>query len=255
MFVTDVNNNRVLIWNTLPTSNNEPASIVLGQSAFDTGTSGCDARKLNFPIDTVVANNKIIVADTLNNRALIWNDIENLSNGKEANIVLGQADFVSCQGNRGDVLPDANTFWTPTGVWSDGSNLIVADNSNNRVLIWNVFPTTNGSMAEIVLGQSDMQSYSLDVCQSCLHDPAVVFSNGNQLFVGDSGNNRLLVWDSMPSASNTPADRVIGQSDFDSLSFDTSETTFVGPWGIVPYGSKLIVSDGENTRIMIYDAP
>ncbi len=36
LFVADTQNNRVLIWNTIPTQNNQPADVVLGQPDFTT---------------------------------------------------------------------------------------------------------------------------------------------------------------------------------------------------------------------------
>src|SRR6516165_4034568 len=36
--VADTNHNRVLIWNRIPTSNNQPADVVIGQATFNTST-------------------------------------------------------------------------------------------------------------------------------------------------------------------------------------------------------------------------
>ena len=36
LFVADTQNNRVMVWNTLPTKNNQPADFVLGQPNFTT---------------------------------------------------------------------------------------------------------------------------------------------------------------------------------------------------------------------------
>ena len=64
-------------------------------------------------------------------------------------MVLGQNSFTNCiandddQDGADDGVPTARTLASPTGVWSDGTRLVVADKSNNRVLIWNSFPTTN----------------------------------------------------------------------------------------------------------------
>ena len=41
---------------------------------------------------------------------------------------------------------------------SDGSKLLVCDKDNNRVLIWNTVPTTNGQPADVVVGQTDFTS-------------------------------------------------------------------------------------------------
>ena len=46
----------------------------------------------------------------------------------------------------------------PSGLYSDGTRLFVADKLNNRVLIWNAWPTANGQAADVVLGQAAMTS-------------------------------------------------------------------------------------------------
>ena len=38
LVVADTNHNRVLIWNRIPTSNNQPADVVVGQATFTTAT-------------------------------------------------------------------------------------------------------------------------------------------------------------------------------------------------------------------------
>jgi hypothetical protein len=49
LFVADSQDYRILIWNTIPTSNNQPADLVLGQSSFNVGTqAACDPTKNNY---------------------------------------------------------------------------------------------------------------------------------------------------------------------------------------------------------------
>jgi WD40 repeat protein len=45
-----------------------------------------------------------------------------------------------------------------------------------------------------------------------------VSSDGVRLFVTDLGYNRVLIWNSIPTQNNQPADVVVGQPDFTSLS-------------------------------------
>ena len=46
----------------------------------------------------------------------------------------------------------------PVSVTSDGVRLFVTDLGNNRVLIWNSIPTSNGAAADVEIGQPDMTS-------------------------------------------------------------------------------------------------
>jgi hypothetical protein len=161
-FVTDNGNNRILIWNTIPTTTQVAADVVVGQTAFGQGDPAVDQGRLSGPESIEVAGGKLIVTDSDNNRVLIWNTIPT-SNGTDADVVLGHNDFTSSAANDGLATPTAQTFDYPAGVWSDGTRLIVADNNNNRVLIWNTIPTSNFTAADIVLGQSDFSHNNANV--------------------------------------------------------------------------------------------
>src|SRR5699024_5317463 len=97
-----------------------------------------------------IVGTKLIVADQNNSRVLIWNTIPT-SNHKQADIVLGQPNFTTSPPNTGGLGPA--TLNGSNGVASDGTKLVVGDRFNNRILIWNSFPTTNNQPADVVLGQ------------------------------------------------------------------------------------------------------
>ncbi|MDH5407859.1 MAG: hypothetical protein OEY00_04550 [Gammaproteobacteria bacterium] len=272
MFLADNENNRVLIWNNIPASGNIAADVVLGGS-------GCDNTGLDLPESVWVVNGKLIVADELNNRVLIWNSIPT-ENNAPADIVLGQNSFTRCRKNddtqdgSADSTPSARTLFTPSAVWSDGTRLVVVDDANNRVLIWNNFPTANFTPADVVLGQSNFTNNTYDddnqdgspgtPSARTLDRPTAVYSNGQQLFVGDTSNNRVLVWNSFPTASFTPADVVLGQGDFtqstaNDLDQDGTEDgqasaqTLHAPSGIFQSGNQLIIADSDNGRYLIFN--
>ena len=91
------------------------------------------------------------MADASNNRVLIWNAIPTLY--EPANVVVGQGSMTV--GNPGTT---SSNLSNPKGVYSDGTNLFVADQANNRILVWNPIPTANGAAAGAVLGQPNMTS-------------------------------------------------------------------------------------------------
>ena len=49
----------------------------------------------------------------------------------------------------------ASSFDRPAAVWTDGNRVIVSDRDNNRVLLWNSWPTANNQPADLVLGQPE----------------------------------------------------------------------------------------------------
>lgn len=279
LFVMDRGNNRVLIWNTIPTSSGVAADVVVGQAGFGTSISSCSAANLLNPDSLEVAAGKLLVSDSQNNRVLIWNNIPT-SNGTAPDLVLGQADFTHCTPNDDlqngieAATPTARTLSQPKGIWSDGTRLIVADAQNARVLIWNAFPTSNFAAANLVIGQSDFaHKQSNDDNQDGNSDgqpsartmayPFMLDSDGTQLFLVDVANNRLLIWNTIPTANFTPADVVLGQADFThytpndddqnrSQDSQPSARTLYTPGGVYTYGPNLVVIDTNNGRVLIF---
>ena len=98
--------------------------------------------------------------------------------------------------------------------------------------------------------------------------PTDVDVKGAQLFVGDTANNRVLVWDTFPTANGTPAIHVLGQSDFVHLTANDDNqdgVTDAGPTGrtlnrggsfalwVRAFGNKVLVGDPGNSRVLIFE--
>ncbi|MBU0785056.1 MAG: hypothetical protein KJ798_13735 [Gammaproteobacteria bacterium] len=222
LVVTDGGNSRVMIWNSIPTTNGQPADLVLGQSDFTHCAANDDnqdmasdttptARTLRFPGGSWTDGTRLAILDGANNRVLIWNTFPT-SNFQPADLVLGQGDFT--HGTLNDDNQDGTADPTPTpktlngpyaGIDSNGTQLAVTDAGNNRVLIWNTFPTTNFQPADIVLGQSDFtHGTGADDDQDNVSDPntsarAFDFPSGvlfyrDRLLVTDASNFRVLIF-------------------------------------------------------------
>ena len=134
------------------------ATVVLGQPDFVTTTRTSPPRQTACATPTAVASDGVhlVVADTDHNRVLIWNHIPT-TNNQTADVVVGQPNFTSTSvpGN----TPNAKSMRGPQGVWIQNGKLFVADTQNNRVLIYNQIPTTNGVAADVVLGQPNFTTY------------------------------------------------------------------------------------------------
>ena len=192
-----------------------PAQNVLGQPNFTSNASGLSATSMYTP--TAVATNGTIlaVADTDNNRVLIWTSIPT-SIDASPNLVLGQPDFVTRPVTS---TVSAQTLRGPQGVWIQGNRLYVADTQNYRVLIWNSIPTVNDQPADLVLGQANFTSavapppastYPPATSQALLN-PVSVTSDGTHVLVADLGFNRVLIWNEQPTTMDQAADVVVGQ--------------------------------------------
>lgn len=284
--VADTDNNRVLIWHSIPTYNGQPADVVIGQPDFNSNASNGfnpTAQSLKGPQGVWIQNGKLFVADTGNNRVLIWNSIPT-GNGQPADIVLGQKDFTSFVQpdlTKAELKPRADTLLTPVSVTSDGQRLYVADLGHNRVLIWNTIPTRNGQPADVVIGQPDFESaipnnskalcqptgkdeQGNDVypprCAATLEFPRFALSDGQRLFIADGGNDRILVFNRIPTRNGEAADHVIGQiRDTVNLVSDSafpddvaSAGTIRCPQALAFDGINLYVTDPFNRRILVF---
>ncbi|MBM7113455.1 NHL repeat-containing protein [Archangium primigenium] len=262
--VADQRNSRVLLYTPPPLLSATPATLVLGQEGFDTSAFGCTPRTLGFPQGVFLSRDKVLVADTGNHRVLVWNTPPT-TNGQPADLVLGQQDFTHCRRNdaNGDGTseskPGPTTLYNPTGVWTDGQRLVVVDSFNNRVLVWTTFPTTHGQPADVVLGQRDFTTSTAGLSATAMDNPTAVTSTGAQLFVADTLNHRVLVWNTLPTTSDTPPDRVLGQADFthndreDPPTGNTpSARSLAEPSGITLAWPHVVVTDSANHRVLLF---
>ncbi|MBI2871423.1 MAG: hypothetical protein HYY14_06930 [Candidatus Omnitrophica bacterium] len=180
LVLADRNNNRVLIWNTLPTDNTPP-DLVLGQKDFSTNGPGAGLDQLNWPVGVAAAGGKAIVADTYNDRILIWHSFPS-SNAKPADVEL--------KGARGG--PGRGQVVWPWAVWSDGQKLVVASTGAAQVLIWNQIPAQDSQAPDIVLALKDH-----------FGTPRSIASDGKHLMIGDhnakpSGGGGNFFWRTFP---------------------------------------------------------
>lgn len=214
LIVSDGENNRVLIWNAIPTTNNQPADVVIGQANFTSVTAGTSATKLSYPSGVLVtAGGKLIINEYLNNRVLIYNTIPTV-NGAAADVVLGQPNFNS--NTAGDGANELNAPWY-SAVSPEGK-LLISDTRNHRILIYNQIPTTNGVSADMVIGQNTLAGTSgRGTAQNKLATPlGLAVSATGQLAIADFGNNRVLLYNTIPTVNGALADAVLGQPNFTS---------------------------------------
>ncbi|MFA5569101.1 MAG: hypothetical protein WC972_10695 [Trueperaceae bacterium] len=263
VFLSDFGFNRILAYDTAPTTTHALADYAIGQPDLTSGGPGCSATSLDEPEGMYAHGGKLMVADSTNNRVLIWNTIP-LDGMTPPDVVLGQASFATCalnddaQSGLGGAAPTARTLYYPTGVWTNGQLLVVADAGNNRVLIWTGFPTASFTPADLVLGQVDFGSDAASAAASGLDAPQSVHGNGTQLFVADTYNNRVLLWNAMPTTNGQPADAVLGQPDLVSAlpnggALSATARGFDHPTGVYAIGNRLLVADNHNHRYLIFE--
>jgi hypothetical protein len=292
LFVSDWGNHRVLAWNQFPEENGEPASIVLGQEDFsdslenrgisttlDEMTSGLGDENLegftiskpeedtiSSPAGLAVIDGKLYVSDSGNHRVLRWNGLPS-EDGEVPGLVLGQDNLECGEANRRGLVGSGSLFFPFSIRSGNDQHVIVADKDNHRVLIWQKIPFNDGWNADVCLGQFGMDEREPNrgdfdnVTPETLSFPTSAFHDEEtgKIFVVDQGNNRVLIWNKIPSNNGVPADLVLGQKDFYSREVNgglgMKRADNVGmyfPTDVV-FGRKgLFVSDSGNHRVLVW---
>jgi sugar lactone lactonase YvrE len=134
----------------------------------------------------------------------------------------------------------------------------VADTGNNRLLRYDAITGLgNGPAASRVLGQPNGTTSTAATTQAGLNGPTslCVDASGN-LWVADTGNNRVLRYASAASISSDGANAtgVLGQSGFVTATAATTSSGLNSPRGVsVNAAGRLWVSDFANNRVLWFD--
>lgn len=329
--VADTNNNRVLLWHTIPQTNGTTPDLVLGQPDLNTNLPATTANGMRGPQGVWFASGRLFVADTQNSRILIWNTIPS-SNGQSADVVVGQPDFTSRPEpdlSQSNYLPNAQRLLNPASVQVIDNKMFVADLGFDRVMIYLSIPTSNNAPADVVVGQPDFETFAFvrstdpglsvdddgniinadgellmdrtglalrravvalceqinpfdddgtitpnddifpnpinqdpetDIndlrypkrCGATLNFPRFALSDGTRLFISDSGNDRILVFNEIPLENGATADVVIGQPDFIALTDSDGAGNLRAPGALAHDGENLYVADPLQRRVLVF---
>ena len=208
------------------------------------------------PRGVFLVKNKLFVADTAQNRLFIWNNLPTTTFQKP-DVVLGQIDK-DATGRNAKGKVNASSLFYPSGIWSDGEKLMIADAWNHRVMIWLKLPTKDGQAADVVIGQKDFESNDPNI-EGISHPPSAqslnwpygVFSDGQQLWIADTGNRRILYYKNIPTENFAAADEVIGKENFEERDYDHNNPIWPYSVKISPEG-VMSVTDTQYYRILIW---
>ncbi|MEM8557767.1 MAG: hypothetical protein AAGG50_08075 [Bacteroidota bacterium] len=219
------------------------------------------------PRGVFVVDDLLLVSDTGRNRVFVWRGWQawlDAPTGEDAalpnrapDLVLGQPDAAGTGRNAG-AEASASTLQYPSGLWTDGTRLAIADAWNHRVLLWHTFPTRDGQPADVVLGQPDFASATPNAggpgappTAATMHWPYGVTSNGAVLYVADTGNRRVLRFDVWPVSTGASADAVLGQADLASAEYDKRHAIWPYSVALGPDGA-LAIADTGCYRVLLW---
>ena len=275
LFIADYYNSRVLTYNSVPTANNAKADIVVGQPDMFSNDRNQQPvggppwvpgeKTLYYPDGVFVSTDgRMLIADAFNNRCLVFNSLPP-ANNRPADVVVGQPAFTEYQPNQLKAHPEATTQYDPRQLFvhPDG-RVFIADRINHRVLVYDSIPTFHNQSAALVVGQPDFWSNQTNQGlghpgENTLLEPTAVFVDAaGRMYVTDTGNHRVLIFNTVPSNNNATADIVVGQPNFSSGEPNRGlgscrADTLSEPFGMVyAAGDRLFVPDSDNHRVLIY---
>jgi uncharacterized protein (TIGR03437 family) len=234
LWVADVLNQRVLRYpgGSLTAGNNGAAAdLVLGQTDFSSNTvsSSNDPTSLSvLHSPTGIAfdqGGRLFVSESqssVRSRILIF--YPPFATNKPAGRIIGVVS--STNPVQPPTISSSQLSAAASDVFNINSNISVADTLNSRILIYNPFEQyTSDTLTQnaiLVLGQADFNSgkanrANADASNSTLASPTDAAYSGTELFVTDTGNNRVVVLPSVPNSSTLQfngATRVLGQDSF-----------------------------------------
>ncbi|MFN0102103.1 MAG: hypothetical protein ACKV2U_08435 [Bryobacteraceae bacterium] len=278
----------VVVVGQVPVQFNQVPSRAVGHAKLQL-VSGApnlvDGREVNAPIgvavDSGVTPPILYVADTNNNRILVWRNARAVT-GTRADLVIGQNDLFSTFA-AGPGTANSVGLRSPTGVTVDRQgNLYVIDTGNNRILR---YPRVTEQQADLiqpnlVIGQSSFSARAANQGQLNLTGRALWFASDNSTFtaamafdatgnlwVTDPGNGRVLRYPASAlgdSAANGPeADLVLGQAaltERQAIDWGRGESRLLKSALLQPSAisfdaaGRLLVADSAN-RMLVYATP
>ncbi len=200
--------NRVLIWDQLPTEDYQPADMVLGQPNLETCLDVPNGPAFRHPTDIWTDEEKLVIVDSEKNRVLIWNEFPD-ENFEAPDVILGQSDIRNEAPNddNQDGVPDEQAsprvLDYPRSLHVDEhGQMFVEDMNNHRILIWYEIPTESFAPADVVIGQADFADtggvgeISEDPPSArTFNSPTGVRVINDKLFVTERFNHRVLMFE------------------------------------------------------------
>jgi hypothetical protein len=198
----------------------------------------------------------LAVSDTGQNRVFIWDDFS-FQTHQKASLVLGQKENSDTERNAGNLV-SASSLQYPSGIWTNGKKLIVADAWNHRVLVWHTMPTQNFQAADVVIGQKDFVTNEPNIhgigkppSAQTLYWPYGVYSNSKELWIADTGNRRILYFENIPTTNFAAASQVIGQETFSDKDYNSKNA--VWPYSIkISAKGEMLIADTQYYRVLFW---
>jgi DNA-binding beta-propeller fold protein YncE len=274
VFVADNDNNRVAAFNVATGAFTRAYGKNVGGPGTTTctgicqaGVVGSGAGELDEPVGVTVAGSEVLVSERDNNRVSAFN----VSTGAFARTFgkdVGGAGVNVCAGGcqAGAGGSGAGRIDEPSGISASGGQVFVGERRNRRV---SVFTAATGAFVRAI--GKNVGGSGTGVCSSTcnaggggpgtgrLDVPVAVAVAGGELFVGESNNNRVSVFNPTTGAFLRAFGKNVGGSGANSCTSSCqagrdgyAAGQLDGPFGVAVGGSFVYVGDSRNNRLAVY---
>ena len=195
LYIADRSGNRILAYSPVPTSTAPSASLAIGQADTLSVAGGTDysamSSYLSSPYELLFHNSRLYISDGGNHRVLVFNSVPTAADTRP-NFVIGHSASNFAMSDCG--LPvNSQCFNGPRGIAAQDTTLAISDRDNHRVLFFTLPITGDFATASYVLGQVNMTSNTAATTQAGLFNPRSLLFDSGYIWIGDGGNNRVVV--------------------------------------------------------------
>jgi hypothetical protein len=153
----------------------------------------------------------------------------------------------------GDDTASPSSFRQPRGrPWVEADRVAVADFHAAQVLVFEPVPTGGGANASWFLGSDDGLGSPFSLDPGATYAPTSLQRVGDRLFVLETGNGRLQVFDPLPEATGAAGAFVVGKASFGDTSTACGPATWLDPEDFHVGGGRLVVADTGHHRVLVY---
>lgn len=240
VWVADNSHFRVVKFNKPNMPAGTPAVLVLGQPYM--GSEGWN--EMGPPTGVFVDSHyNVWVSEKGKNRVIKYNK-PTMAFGEKIDLILGKKDFNSDSSIEGMGTPFGVSVDAGDNIWVVGDDCVRKYNK----------PTAPATINEnLVIGIKNTRTCH----KGGMNDPeGFCLDNEGNVWVADTGNNRVLKFNKPTMAAGETADLVLGQPDFTSNMSTCTQTGMRAPLGVaVDVVGNVWVADTGNSRILKFNKP
>jgi hypothetical protein len=264
LYIADKLNHRIQVFRITIQANNTITAthlpnIIGSPHSIGTGKVGRNNNQFHRPSGLVIHDNILYVSDTYNQRIQVFLITINDNNTITALHIPSQSASLNSIGT--GMRDDNNdTFKYPYGLAIENNILYVADSGNDRIQMFHITINANNTITTIHLPGVIVspQSIGNGIREDDINnfsEPIGLYIHNNILYIADSRNNRILMFQITINGNNTIT--ALHQSSIPFIPFYRREKSveykFFYPCAVVFHNDRLFVADTLNNRIQIFN--